>query len=409
MVRSFKLVFATALFLVAAQVVTAQTKDGPVSVPREADSFITAMPDSIAASPSSRAIANYLASHCSSSERARACAAFQYVTSYFHPLPQEGITQTDCLGHSLLFKAICTAMGLQAEVVGGHERKAEGGAPAECSHSWNAVKINGAWGLVEPTWDPSRYERGQAVRKPNFYNFLTPPKEFLSKHVPDETKWQLLEKPLQQSEIDELPYASSPFYSSGLKAMGKAANSTVAGESTAKLTFENPAHVPMVAELWEGKQKLSNRLTFSQTEGETAGVWIVFPHAGRYTLKILSKSVLQPDHWDEAIAYSLMANGGVGQDAGLPETFELFMKSGASLNLPSAYYLKGGDTLFSIRIPGALRAGIMYGDQLIPLFKTGDSFKRTVYVAPGAGTVTLTAVFPDKKDFNAAIVAFMAR
>jgi len=84
-----------------------------------------------------------------------------------------------CAGMANLFAALATQMGLKSAVVTGRAS----GFRQE-AHAWNAVMIDGNWGLVDLT-------RG---------SFLRPPQEFLAHHFPNDPQWQLLEKPLTYQE-----------------------------------------------------------------------------------------------------------------------------------------------------------------------------------------------------------------
>jgi transglutaminase/protease-like cytokinesis protein 3 len=84
-----------------------------------------------------------------------------------------------CAGMANLFAALANKMGLKSVVVTGRAS----GFRQE-AHAWNAVMIDGSWGLVDLT-------RG---------SFLRPPQEFLAHHFPNDPQWQLLEKPLTYQE-----------------------------------------------------------------------------------------------------------------------------------------------------------------------------------------------------------------
>lgn len=84
-----------------------------------------------------------------------------------------------CAGMANLFTALAQRMGLESVVVTGRAS----GARQE-RHAWNAVKIDGKWGLVDITR----------------HTFLAPPEEFLARHFPDNPRWQLLDKPLTYEE-----------------------------------------------------------------------------------------------------------------------------------------------------------------------------------------------------------------
>jgi transglutaminase-like putative cysteine protease len=84
-----------------------------------------------------------------------------------------------CEGMANLFTAVARRMGLESVVVTGRAS----GARQE-RHAWNAVKIDGTWGLIDITR----------------HTFLAPTQEFLTRHFPDDPRWQLSEKPLTYEE-----------------------------------------------------------------------------------------------------------------------------------------------------------------------------------------------------------------
>ena len=84
-----------------------------------------------------------------------------------------------CEGLANLFTAVAQRMGLESVVITGRAS----GARQE-RHAWNAVKIDGNWGLVDITR----------------HTFLATPPEFLARHFPDDPRWQLLERPLTHEE-----------------------------------------------------------------------------------------------------------------------------------------------------------------------------------------------------------------
>ncbi len=84
-----------------------------------------------------------------------------------------------CEGIANLFTAVAERMGLESAVITGRAS----GARQE-RHAWNAVKIDGKWGLVDITR----------------HIFLATPQEFLARHFPDNPGWQLLDHPLTYEE-----------------------------------------------------------------------------------------------------------------------------------------------------------------------------------------------------------------
>jgi len=84
-----------------------------------------------------------------------------------------------CEGIANLFTAVAVRMDLESVVITGRAS----GARQE-RHAWNAVKIDGDWGLVDITR----------------HTFLATPQAFLARHFPDDPRWQLLERPLTYEE-----------------------------------------------------------------------------------------------------------------------------------------------------------------------------------------------------------------
>jgi transglutaminase-like putative cysteine protease len=72
------------------------------------------------------------------------------------------------------------------------------------SHAWNAVRVEGEWYLIDVTWDAG-YVEGDHFTRNYRTNFLfMPPKEFLTRHLPDDPAWQLLDEPVSRGEAMRL-------------------------------------------------------------------------------------------------------------------------------------------------------------------------------------------------------------
>ncbi len=122
-----------------------------------------------------------------------------------------------CDGYSRLFNTLCEKSGIEAEAVDGYGRnnlEIRGGTVHDLSnHTWNAVKLNGRWYLLDPTWasgftDPAVTRFTRKFRQ-GYY--LTPPEKFIFDHFPEDPKWQLLNKPLTWDEFVRLPLVKGGF------------------------------------------------------------------------------------------------------------------------------------------------------------------------------------------------------
>ena len=116
-----------------------------------------------------------------------------------------------CAGYARLFHAIGTAAGLETVYVVGDARAklgSVGGAP----HAWNAVKLRGAWYLLDVTWDSGYVNGGTFTRQLVTHYFLTPPRVFGLNHFPDDPRWQLRDKPLSRGAFNRQPMLRPAFY-----------------------------------------------------------------------------------------------------------------------------------------------------------------------------------------------------
>lgn len=115
-----------------------------------------------------------------------------------------------CQGYTALFDYLSELTGLESVTITGTAKTNVtqiGKLPGASDHAWNAVKINGNWKLVEPTWASGVVDPAKRVFIPKFNDayFLTPPDTFILNHFPDDKKWLL-------GEFTEQEFASYPLY-----------------------------------------------------------------------------------------------------------------------------------------------------------------------------------------------------
>lgn len=104
-----------------------------------------------------------------------------------------------CGGFAFLFKSLCENVGISAEVVHGFTKDYSGKIQKNKlpNHTWNAVKLNGKWELLDITWSISY---GVKNSPDNFW-YLVKPSEFVLSHYPENVKWTLLNNPVSFSEF----------------------------------------------------------------------------------------------------------------------------------------------------------------------------------------------------------------
>lgn len=106
-----------------------------------------------------------------------------------------------CEGFANLIHALCEEAGLNSWIINGYSKGygyLEGQSFSVSDHSWNAVKIEEKWYLLDATW------AAPETNHPDYQNygrirdvyFLTPPEKFVLNHLPADPYWQLLNKPV---------------------------------------------------------------------------------------------------------------------------------------------------------------------------------------------------------------------
>ncbi len=120
-----------------------------------------------------------------------------------------------CEDYSLLFKAMCDAIGIKSVIITGKIRsnpKAIGIFPYRYKHAWNGVRINDSWYLIDATWGAGYVEKGRFHKKFEDAFFMTNPEIFIISHYPDQPKWQLIKTPVSKKEFAEFAYIFAGFY-----------------------------------------------------------------------------------------------------------------------------------------------------------------------------------------------------
>jgi transglutaminase/protease-like cytokinesis protein 3 len=175
-------------------------------------------------------LAQYLAKPANNREKAR--AIYRWVTDRIaYDLPSflarkmgdnspEGVLKSRlavCHGYASLFQALCQSAGIESVVVTGRVKTVEFlDDPQLANHAWNAVKLDGQWQLVDPTWAAGAIMNGQYVKNFKDYYFLVPAEQLIFTHFPADPKWQLLAEPLTEKAFNDQPRVSPQLFCMGI-------------------------------------------------------------------------------------------------------------------------------------------------------------------------------------------------
>lgn len=159
-----------------------------------------------------------------------------------------------CEGYARLMAALGRAAGVEIAYITGYIRDAARRAsPADSeatmksalegySHAWNAVKLDGGWWLLDATWDDPTGDRPQEeagkAEVDSTYLF-TPPRLFALNHFPEETAWQLLERPLSLGDFVRQPMLSPRIGGLGISLL-EPNRSQVTVSGSVRIVLDNP-------------------------------------------------------------------------------------------------------------------------------------------------------------------------
>lgn len=115
--------------------------------------------------------------------------------------------KTMCTGYAYLIKELSFLADIECEIVDGYGRTTSTNADQLelTNHSWNAVKLNDKWYLVDATWSSGYFDDYNVfINEYNDGYFLTDPILFSKSHYPIDLKWLL------DASLENKPFISSP-------------------------------------------------------------------------------------------------------------------------------------------------------------------------------------------------------
>jgi hypothetical protein len=315
-----------------------------------------------------------------------------------------------CGGYAGLFKSLALEAGLEAEIVSGFAKGIDYRMGKHfrgtANHAWNAVRVDGSWKLIDATWGAGHAEEsGRYVRELDEHYFLTPPEEMIYTHFPDESRWQLLARPVSLETFEKQAYLKSPFFRYGLKLKSHRL-CFIEIQNGVTVLFSSPADARLSAQISRGQRIWSESLTFIQRRPGTQAVSAVFPSPGTYTLRIFAKDKNDSGPYEWAADYLVHATAPAGGAAGFPEAYQPFDQMDCTLYRPMEGRLKAGRSAsFSIRIPGAEKAVLVMGKQWIELAMDGDLFQASALVTKG--DVQVAARFPGDENKYSVLLKYV--
>ena len=138
-----------------------------------------------------------------------------------------------CQDYSELFEELCEISGIENNLVTGMGVTDVGDiGDYDSNHAWNIVKLNGKHLIFDLTW-AAGYGSGDNFRRefnPKYFN--SDPKAFIRDHLPDDSEWQLLAKPISKKD-----YVTAPLYNYEIKNLSL--KNAVVKSSEIEITFNS--------------------------------------------------------------------------------------------------------------------------------------------------------------------------
>jgi len=361
-------------------------------------------------------LARYLIANAGD-EREKARAIFRWLTANieydtegylkgdYGDLTPEGVLRSRkavCSGYAGLFASLGEAAGLEVSMISGYSKGygySQGDAlPSRPNHAWNAVKIEGRWLLLDATWGAGYLnDKRRFVRQLENHYFLTDPHRFIYDHLPEDARWQLLDRSLSSQEYGELVYLRPAAFRSEIKVKSHPqGHFSTAGE--ALLTLSASPDALLLAKLETGGRELPG-LAMVQRRGKGVQIHAHFPRPGTYSLSLFAKDRTESGSYSWALEYRIEARRGYSGTAGFPEIFGAFTERAAYLFTPMSGTLpRGQQQEFRLEVPGASRVMVIVGEEWIPLRQDGDTFSGDIEIR--GREVGVYAQFPGDEEFS---------
>ena len=306
---------------------------------------------------------------------------------------------TICSGYSNLYQALAAAMNLEAAIVIGY---AKGATPPNdprfqnVNHSWNSVRIDDAWYLLDATFGAGLIEDGKFSPSYNPYYFATPPQQFINQHYPEDQGWQLLSTTHSRNSFDNFPQVSPRFYNLGLEIISHP-SSLITTPSRLDIRLKLPQDVVAIAELKQEERDLPHSTVLVNRQGDEAIISVAPPTAGTYQLVIYAKQQDDPTYYGEVISYELVATNSTAK---LPRVYSHFYEHQVNLVEPLAANLAPNwSTYFNLIVPGALDVQVINTEtqEWTQLAGYGNYFAGNVEIQ--AGKTAVVAKFSENEEY----------
>jgi transglutaminase/protease-like cytokinesis protein 3 len=198
-----------------------------------------------------------------------------------------------CAGYANIFKSLCDAVNVESKYVHGYARGAGyslfNNETINRNHAWNIVLIEGAWFLVDSTWNAGYVNGTDFIKRYSTEYLFKRASEFIYNHFPDNPAHQFLEKPVSKEAFLNLPTYKERFFIS-IKDVNPVLNKINRFNKQFEIKFTVHENVDMLFHVYD--ENISNTVpnVISVTkEGQVYRSNFNFLDKGKYVLRLFSR------------------------------------------------------------------------------------------------------------------------
>jgi hypothetical protein len=341
------------------------------------------------------------------------------VESYFSTTPHESNGANAlkrqvavCHGYGSLLEEMCDLAGITCRSISGYGRgyrfaSGDVGSSDQENHVWNAVFIDGKWHLVDVTWDAGHVEDRAFEKQYRTTYLFMEPQHFVYNHLPKESKWQLLTSPLTLKQFEQQPHLRGRFFDYGLRLRTRLTRVTRVGGSV-KFTIGLTQRAELMATLNSSDEEELPQRALVQYEDQLCPVYVTFPEAGRYRLKLYVRPPGHTGSFKQAANFDFEATDGISKT--FPEAKASFDRMRGYLFSPLYLPLATDKPLlFKVRLHNAHDVSLAIGDKpWVPLERTpgGDNVYQLTSPVPAGERVRLNAKLSPRDESYKIVIDF---
>ena len=254
-----------------------------------------------------------------------------------------------CAGYANIYKYLCDQLEIPCEVAGGYSKgygfDEREGPPSETDHAWNAVHIDQHWYLIESTWGAGNLDDNkQFQRQLKTYYFLARPNEMIYHHLPEQSKWQLLQIPITMTQYMQMPKVHPPFFQLNLEIVSprnQAHVDLLPDKPYALVVIRAPSDVHLSASLKLNDQKVDggHRVVFDN-EQQLYYCYFAPPNTGKYKITIYGKEdATKSDTYDGVVDFMFNVTEMPSNPISFPKIWKTYFDLGMEVISPENTHL----------------------------------------------------------------------